>query len=116
MSQIKETIEINLPESLYTSQKEVLKSKGHICPNCSGRGGWYYNQHDTEYYTTGNFRLCHCCMGSGRVRAKVTIEWEPDIPEIKETNPEKKKRIQSLLEGLGSGKLVFPKLDLHERP
>ncbi|WP_163320481.1 hypothetical protein [Dysgonomonas sp. 520] len=106
MSQIKEIVEIKVPDNGYSfSQKEILTTKSYPCPVCHGMGGKRYNEHDPEYYTVGKFVLCPKCLGSCRVRAKVTVEWEADMPKVEaNVSLQKRKELMEMLEDLNSRK------------
>lgn len=42
------------------------------CPHCSGNG-WHWRRLENETYK----HPCRHCNGSGKLKAKVIIDWEP---------------------------------------
>jgi len=52
--------------------KEVLRSGGHLCNSCHGRG-WVW---DWREPTVGEKVGCPMCDGVGELEAVVTVEWK----------------------------------------
>jgi hypothetical protein len=71
MSRKKQIIELRAPEYGATVERETVT--GFICPKCSGRGYLIdYGVKESRNVT------CPGCGGSGRLQARVTIEWEAE--------------------------------------
>lgn len=69
MSKQAHVIEVTPP--VYEDKVEQMIFCNYKCPVCYGRG--FLSQNDDEV------KYCHYCEGSGRVRARVTINWEADL-------------------------------------
>ena len=71
MSKRKQIIELIAPD--YKNGVENDTFNGFSCPACNGRG-W-----NLDHAPRGSTKIdCTRCGGSGKLRAKVTIEWEAD--------------------------------------
>lgn len=71
MSKKKQVAEIYPSE--YDNRDESTPYTGFSCPTCNGRG-FHFDHGVRETRRT----KCERCAGSGRLRAKVTIQWEAD--------------------------------------
>ena len=72
MSVLRHTL-ILIPDKY--SDKEVKQVRDMECPRCNGRGGFSEQiGHDKYKFTT-----CSLCVGAKKVKATVTIKWEPDF-------------------------------------
>jgi ribosomal protein S27AE len=71
MSKNKQVIDLCPPD--YDVDREEAALRGFMCPKCSGRGYVMdYNGRDPERIG------CPRCGGSGKLRAKVVIQWEAE--------------------------------------
>ena len=72
MSDMKHVLEIK-PDPNGT-RTETRYASGFACPRCSGQGGFP----DMIGHNQRTFIPCDLCAGTGKVRAKITVEWEAD--------------------------------------
>ena len=56
-----------------TRKGETFDSAWHQCPYCNGTGTVYSGQKVYEH----EYATCPVCEGEGKLRAKITILWEP---------------------------------------
>lgn len=70
MSCQKQMISIEPPR--YGDRTEVFYVSNYRCPVCNGIGAFMSDLH------AGKPDICDHCDGTGKVKAKVTIEWTPD--------------------------------------
>lgn len=75
MSRNKQIIEIAPPD--YECIRENFVVSGYPCPVCHGQGGFSEQTGHNTYQTS----TCDYCDGTGKVKAKVQIEWRPDYGE-----------------------------------
>lgn len=71
MSRTKQIIEI---EPYVCVEEESLVMAPVTCPSCNGRGS-YLNQFGLN--KSASIQKCAYCKGSGKIYAKVTIDWKP---------------------------------------
>ncbi|MDR1939018.1 MAG: hypothetical protein LBQ73_11065 [Tannerellaceae bacterium] len=58
----------------YRSKTEAYEFDGFLCPVCNGRKKFFTQTGHDAY----DEKPCSYCQSAGRVKAKVTINWEPD--------------------------------------
>lgn len=72
---------LRLYPTVTTEQVEHLEPDVTFpCPYCSGNGWHWSNWANTNGESIKE--ICTHCNGSGRLKAKVTIHWEPVGPPI----------------------------------
>lgn len=60
------------PEATHSQAEHLEPDVTFPCPYCSGNG-WHWDNITAE----SEKKLCSHCNGSGRLKAKITIQWEP---------------------------------------
>lgn len=72
MSAVKQSIDV-FPDRY--SDKEVKQVRGFECPRCNGQGGFTEQTSRDKFI----FKPCDLCGGAKKVKAAITIEWDPDF-------------------------------------
>lgn len=57
---------------------ETFKFFGFECPQCNGKGGFQYDYYFKKFKKNlddPDWQPCERCNGTGKLTAKVTIEW-----------------------------------------
>lgn len=62
---------IDITPPVYQQKIETLYVHNFECPVCHGRGSVISSVHEDRPET------CGYCDGTGKVKARVTVEWEP---------------------------------------
>lgn len=82
MSEKKHTIEINPPSLICRNREvEMYSIGGFECPFCNGHGNFLPRQTGKDEYEEV---VCKACLGSGRLRADVLIQWCAERDDCKE--------------------------------
>lgn len=74
MSAQKHVIEVSPPE--YQQVRERYEFHNYKCPVCNGQGHFLPEQVGHDEWRTP---VCDYCEGTGKVKAKVKIEWSADL-------------------------------------
>ncbi|MDR2915588.1 MAG: hypothetical protein LBV74_12275 [Tannerella sp.] len=74
MSKQKQSIEITPPD--FNGMKETYHVYNHKCPTCNGRGFHI----DYQGKDTTN-KACKRCDGTGKLKAKIEMQWSPDYSD-----------------------------------
>jgi hypothetical protein len=72
MSKKKTVIAVYPPLFLNQCDKESEEITGFECPYCHG------NKKFTSMFPDEETQICPVCNGLGKIKAKITIKWEPD--------------------------------------
>ena len=62
---------IDITPPVYQQKVETLYVHDFQCPVCLGKGSVIPYMHEDRP------EICDYCNGSGKVKARVTVEWEP---------------------------------------
>ena len=73
------TIQIAPPALLSArNNKETFHAGNMPCPSCNGNG-WHW----TAPYEEAERCPCKVCDGRGWLKARVTVEWTPDVAHLR---------------------------------
>ncbi|MDR2002134.1 MAG: hypothetical protein LBQ74_03815 [Prevotella sp.] len=80
MSNINRSVHISAPSKSYDLQKETFIFENIKCEYCNGEGGFVRNEASYSYDPAKGIEFipCKVCKGAKKVKAIVSVVWEPD--------------------------------------